>query len=150
MKIMKNILAVLVMMAVNSLIINAREVQVIPDTSAVREQNAQKEQVMERSGEQQGQNNQAGKQNQNQSAGNSGQANQKQNQSANQKKAANNSQAKVQGEGSSSSGVKKIQGARPDWSKARGARPASVERPSGSRIPKGAGKPGGAKGPGKR
>ncbi|MCK7541754.1 MAG: hypothetical protein MZV63_68130 [Marinilabiliales bacterium] len=42
-----------------------------------------------------------------------------------------------------------MQSARPDWSKARGARPSSVERPSGSRIPKGAGKPGGAKGPGK-
>ena len=45
-------------------------------------------------------------------------------------------------------GVKKVNSARPDWSKARGARPASVERPSGSRIAKGVGKPHGAKGPG--
>ena len=49
-----------------------------------------------------------------------------------------------------SSGVKQVHGARPDWSKAKGARPASIERPSGSRIPKGVGKPGGAKGVGRR
>lgn len=59
-------------------------------------------------------------------------------------------QAQVKAQGSNASGIKKITSARPDWSKARGARPASVERPSGSRIPKGVGKPGGAKGPGKR
>lgn len=46
--------------------------------------------------------------------------------------------------------VKKIQGARPDWSRAKGARPASIERPAGSRIPKGAGRPAGARGPGRR
>jgi hypothetical protein len=61
---------------------------------------------------------------------------------------AGNQASKAQG--ANAGGVKKIQGARPDWSRARGARPASVERPSGSRIPKGAGRPGGAKGPGKR
>ncbi len=61
-----------------------------------------------------------------------------------------NNQAKAQDQGTNTPGVKKVQSARPDWSKARGARPSSVERPSGSRIPKGAGKPGGAKGPGKR
>ncbi|MBE0677411.1 MAG: hypothetical protein IH592_01470, partial [Bacteroidales bacterium] len=61
-----------------------------------------------------------------------------------------NNQAKAQNQGTNTPGVKKVQSARPDWSKARGARPSSVERPSGSRIPKGAGKPGGAKGPGKR
>lgn len=39
--------------------------------------------------------------------------------------------------------VKRIKGGRPDWSRARGARPPSVVRPSGSGIPKGVGKPGG-------
>jgi len=41
-------------------------------------------------------------------------------------------------------GIKQVRGARPDMSKARGARPPDIERPSGSRIPKGMGKPGGA------
>ncbi len=40
--------------------------------------------------------------------------------------------------------AKQIRGGRPDMSKARGARPPLVVRPSGSGIPKGAGKPGGA------
>ena len=57
---------------------------------------------------------------------------------------------RAQNQTGSTSAVKKVQSAKPDWSKARGARPASVERPSGSRIPKGAGRPGGAKGPGRR
>lgn len=61
-----------------------------------------------------------------------------------------NTQAGAQNQAGNNSGVKKVQSARPDWSKARGARPPSVERPSGSRIPKGVGKPAGAKGPGKR
>ncbi|MBG0859000.1 MAG: hypothetical protein IQL11_05815 [Bacteroidales bacterium] len=39
--------------------------------------------------------------------------------------------------------VKQVKGARPDMSKARGARPPSIVRPSGSGIPKGIGKPGG-------
>lgn len=39
--------------------------------------------------------------------------------------------------------VKQIKGGRPDMSRARGARPPSVVRPSGSGIPKGVGKPGG-------
>ncbi|MDD3736489.1 MAG: hypothetical protein PHO11_04910, partial [Bacteroidales bacterium] len=64
--------------------------------------------------------------------------------------AGNGKDGKAGVQGNNVSGIKKIQGARPDWSKARGARPASVERPSGSRIPKGAGRPGGARGPGKR
>jgi hypothetical protein len=46
-------------------------------------------------------------------------------------------------------GIKQVKGARPDMSKARGARPPDIERPSGSRIPKGVGKPGGAMRPGK-
>ncbi|MFO7621865.1 MAG: hypothetical protein R6W81_11475 [Bacteroidales bacterium] len=40
--------------------------------------------------------------------------------------------------------VKQVRSARPDMSKAQGARPPSVVRPSGSGIPKGMGKPGGA------
>jgi hypothetical protein len=48
--------------------------------------------------------------------------------------------------------VKQIKGARPDMSKARGARPAYIQRQSGSGIPRGIGRPGGAGGikPGKR
>ena len=40
--------------------------------------------------------------------------------------------------------VKQVKGARPDMSKARGARPQSIERPAGTRIPNGAGRPRGA------
>jgi hypothetical protein len=39
--------------------------------------------------------------------------------------------------------VKRVNGARPDMSKARGARPPSIVRPSGSGVPRGIGKPGG-------
>lgn len=45
--------------------------------------------------------------------------------------------------------IKQVKGARPDMSKARGARAPDIERPSGSRIPKGVGRPGGAMRPGK-
>lgn len=47
-------------------------------------------------------------------------------------------------------GIKQVKSARPDMSKARGARPPSIERPSGSRIPRGVGRPGGAIKPGKK
>ncbi len=40
--------------------------------------------------------------------------------------------------------ARQVRGSRPDMSKARGARPPVIVRPSGSGIPKGAGKPGGA------
>jgi len=40
--------------------------------------------------------------------------------------------------------AKKIKSARPDMSKARGARPAYIQRQSGSGIPRGIGKPAGA------
>jgi hypothetical protein len=46
--------------------------------------------------------------------------------------------------------VKQVKGARPDMSKARGARPAYIERPAGSGIPKGIGRPGGNIKPGKK
>jgi len=75
---------------------------------------------------------------------------QKQEQAQTQTQAQNKTQAKGQSQKGNANGVKQVHSARPDWSKARGARPASVERPSGSRIPKGAGKPHGAKGPGGR
>jgi len=41
-------------------------------------------------------------------------------------------------------GVKQVKSARPDMTKAKGARPSNIVRPSGSAIPKGVGKPGGA------
>lgn len=50
----------------------------------------------------------------------------------------------------SSQTIKQVKGARPDMSKARGARPAYIERPGGSGIPKGIGRPGGAIKPGKK
>lgn len=46
-------------------------------------------------------------------------------------------------------GAKQINSARPDMSKAKGARP-NIVRPSGSSIPKGAGKPAGVGKPGGR
>ena len=45
--------------------------------------------------------------------------------------------------------IKQVKSARPDMSKARGARPPDIIRPSGSRIPKGVGRPGGALRPGR-
>ena len=58
-------------------------------------------------------------------------------------------QNKNQNQGSSqkaadSKSVKQVKNAKPDMSKAKGARP-NIVRPSGSAIPKGAGKPGGVK-----
>ncbi len=49
-----------------------------------------------------------------------------------------------------SSDVKEVKGSNPDMSKAKGARPPYVVRPSGAGMPKGAGKPGGAIRPGRR
>lgn len=45
--------------------------------------------------------------------------------------------------------IKQVKAARPDMSKARGARPPDIVRPTGSRIPKGVGKPAGAVRPGR-
>ncbi len=73
---------------------------------------------------------------------------QKQEKTQTQTQEQDKTRVKAQSQKGNASGVKQIRSARPDWSKAKGARPASVERPSGSRIPKGAGKPHGAKGPG--
>ncbi|MDO9339847.1 MAG: hypothetical protein Q7T72_04890 [Bacteroidales bacterium] len=49
-----------------------------------------------------------------------------------------------------SQSIKQVKAARPDMSKARGARPPDIVRPTGSRIPKGVGKPAGAVRPGRR
>ena len=46
--------------------------------------------------------------------------------------------------------IKQVKGARPDMTRAKGARPQSLERPAGSRVPKGVGRPGGAVRPGGR
>lgn len=58
-----------------------------------------------------------------------------------------NMQAAQAGKNNANKKVKQIKGARPDMSKARGARPPVIVRPGGSGIPKGIGKP---KGVGKR
>ena len=67
-----------------------------------------------------------------------------QNQNMNQ----NRNQGEVKGQGNrqdpaKGNQVKKVNSAKPDWSKAKGARP-NIVRPSGSGVPQGAGKPGGA------
>jgi len=154
MKIIKNILIAALLFFISGSVINAQEVQVNTDTSRVKlqQKEQQQEQQQTQSQEQAGSENRNGRQNQ---TGKENQANtEAQNQSGQSAQAGNQSQAnsnrQAGAQGANTTGVKKIQSARPDWSKARGARPASVERPSGSRIPKGAGKPAGAKGPGRR
>ena len=46
--------------------------------------------------------------------------------------------------------VKQVKGSKPDMSKAKGARPPYIVRPTGAGMPVGAGKPGGAIKPGRR
>lgn len=55
-----------------------------------------------------------------------------------------NRQGAGPGSAGTAQGVKQVRGGRPDMSKAKGARPPVIVRPSGSGIPKGVGKPGGA------
>lgn len=62
---------------------------------------------------------------------------------AGEQNAKGNANAKVNKNNGSQS-VKQVKGKRPDMSKAKGARPPMIVRPSGSGIPKGVGKPGGA------
>jgi hypothetical protein len=59
---------------------------------------------------------------------------------------AGNSKKTQAGTGNVASGqnVKQVKGARPDMSKASGARPPVITRPSGSVVPRGIGKPAGA------
>jgi hypothetical protein len=71
-----------------------------------------------------------------------------QNQVQNKVQNQNRNQGSAKGQGNSqnaggANGVKKVNSAKPDLSKAKGARP-NIVRPSGSTVPKGAGKPGGA------
>ncbi len=49
-----------------------------------------------------------------------------------------------QANGKAGKAVKQVRGSRPDMTRARGARPPMIVRPSGSGVPKGVGKPGGA------
>ena len=51
--------------------------------------------------------------------------------------------------GNGAASIKQVKSARPDMSRAKGARPPDIIRPSGSRIPKGVGRPAGAGKPGR-
>jgi hypothetical protein len=62
----------------------------------------------------------------------------------NSQSAGNEQNAKENGNSFGNQTVKRVRSGRPDMTKARGARPPSIVRPSGSGIPKGVGKPGGA------
>jgi hypothetical protein len=121
MKKIKNILLIFNFLMITAGVLNGQQVRVNADTAAVRKQK-----------------------------GDTDVQTQEQAQVQTQTQAQMQTQAKAQSQKGNASGVKQVHSARPDWSKARGARPASVERPSGSRIPKGAGKPHGAKGPGRK
>ncbi|MDF1558994.1 MAG: hypothetical protein P1P83_02190 [Bacteroidales bacterium] len=141
----KTLLLTAAVIMITAGVINAQEVPVTPDTArALAQQGSQLTQ------EPQGEQSMGGEQARTQ-AGEQAQtqAGEKVQIQAGEQ-AQNRVQSKGQPQSGNASGVKKVQSARPDWSKARGARPASIERPSGSRIPKGAGRPAGAKGPGRR
>lgn len=65
--------------------------------------------------------------------------------------AANGNDQNAKGNGKNKAGnrdgnqtTKQVRSGRPDMTRARGARPPTIVRPSGSGIPKGVGKPGGA------
>jgi len=137
MKVIMNILIIMAVLIFSSPALHSQEVR--KDTATVRQQ--AQEQV--RSGEQDGKQTQSQTRNQATQGNQSGnQGDQSGSQAGNRSNSASGSAGSAQSQGANAAGVKKIQGARPDWSKIRGARPASVERPSGSRIQKGAGKPG--------
>ena len=73
------------------------------------------------------------------------QQNQSQNQGQDQPQVKNQNQNGARNNtNANTKAVKQVRSAKPDMSKARGARP-NIVRPSGSNIPKGAGKPGGIK-----
>jgi hypothetical protein len=63
-------------------------------------------------------------------------------------KEVNNNQPDKGNNNTESQSVKQVRAARPDMSKARGARPPDIVRPTGSRIPNGIGRPAGAVRPG--
>jgi len=125
---MNKLLLTIALMMITASVISAQETNPSSDTTTVTMQQTES---------------QTQTQTQTQAREQKGTANQEQAQTG------TNSQARAQNQAANASAVKKVQSARPDWSRARGARPPSVERPSGSRIPKGLGKPAGAKGPGK-
>ncbi len=91
-------------------VINAQDVKVSPDTATVTVQ--QKEQQVQ---EQNRNREQAQEQNQTQV--------ENQNQGQEQSNTTANTQAGTQNQGAGTTGVKKVQSARPDWSRAHGARP---------------------------
>lgn len=64
--------------------------------------------------------------------------------------AAEKANVQAQNHANENSAIKRVSSARPDMSKAKGARPGSIVRPAGSRLPKGVGRPGGAPGRGRR
>lgn len=126
---MKNtlkILSISLALAIIPLISGAQGIPVTPDSVKMKTQSA--ESVQKQTQEQTRTQTQTQAQNQNQNAG--------QQQGNIQKNAAGKA-------------VKQVRSARPDFSKAKGARP-NITRPSGSGIPKGVGKPGGAGKPGGR
>ncbi|HNR40696.1 MAG TPA: hypothetical protein PKL65_00560 [Bacteroidales bacterium] len=139
MKTAKKILMLLITISVTSFLLNGQAVRVHQDTAVMVRQEGQTQ-------EQTGAAERPGRQNQTWSQNHAGQDGR----AGNRTKVSAGNSGGSQPREANAGEVKKIRGARPDWSRARGARPASVERPSGSRIPKGAGKPGGAKGPGRR
>jgi hypothetical protein len=63
-----------------------------------------------------------------------------------------NKMQEAKGQSDNQQSIKKVRSARPDMTKARGARPAYIQRQSGSGIPRGIGRPSGAGAvkPGKR
>jgi hypothetical protein len=63
-------------------------------------------------------------------------------------KEVNNNQQDNGNNNAGSQSIKRLKSARPDMSKARGARPPNIVRPTGSRIPNGIGRPAGAVRPG--
>ncbi len=159
-KVIKLLLLSIVMM-ITAGIMNAQTVRGNADTVKIQSQQREQQRQDQEQNKAQGQTQdkeqnrtQSQRQTQGQTQGQGQTGNQQQTQAQTQANAGNqsgsNNRVKGQNQGVNATGVKKVQSARPDWSKARGARPASVERSSGSAIPRGAGRPGGAKGPGKR
>ncbi len=136
----------LTIVSVSSLImLNAQELKSGHDSVTLQRQ--QKEQTEQKVPDRLRNRNQAGEESQPRLRGQTGD---RASASGRQSQTARGMRPDSQPEGTTAGSPKKIQGARPDWSKAKGARPASIERPSGSRIPKGAGRPAGVRGPGRR
>ena len=108
-----------VVLAFTAVFCNAQTVTAIPDTTSLTMNSTQKTENMQDKNQNKVQDKNQGLQN-----------------NSNQQRAANRNNA-------SGRSVKQVRSAKPDLSKARGARP-NITRPSGSGVPKGVGKPGGA------